>query len=291
LVAGTLLAVGAMAAPAQAARYYAPFDLFEAPDATQTGQDQYCDDDDLAIGGGIDGAGGYGELIYLNSSRPGTLGDPGNRSYWTVYVDNFAGGNPSLTPRAYTMCDRKGELGDYEYRVASGANVGDGVQAGVTTSCKENEAVVGGGGVSSGFYPDETYLATSAPVDDDDPGKIPDDGWKAVLNDDEGGSPTSAVDGHGICDKEHRPADFDYISRTRKVPDATQKSLSAPCGKRPIVGGGVASKSRYEHGLYINSSFPAEEMTGNSRWIGRVANYDTPDDKARKMVVTAICLK
>jgi hypothetical protein len=291
LVAGTLLAVGTLAAPAQGARYYPVLDDFVAPDAAQTGDANACDEvDHLAIGGGFASFALYEDGVYLNSSRHGTVGDTSNLSAWTVYADNYTGGSPSNSPTTAAMCDRKGDLADYEYRTSPGNTIGDGVQAGYNASCKNDETVVGGGGVSSGFYADETYLSSSAPFDGGDKGRVPDDGWRAVLNDDEGGNPSSFVDVHATCDSKHKPSDFAYVSRSRKVPDGTQRAESASCGGRQIVGGGVTSKSNYSHGLYISASVPAEGM-GEERWTASVDNYDTPDDEARKMVVTAICLK
>ena len=175
---------------------------------------------------------------------------------------------------------------------ATGISVVDDTQAGATAKCKAEEAVVGGGGRSSGFYADETYIATSAPVDGPDGDRVPDDGWRAGAQQRRGrGRRATALDVYAdLRPPRTTRAIFEYVRETRKVPDGTQRARTASCGQRERAGGGVESHSGYEHGLYINSCFP--NFLGSRRqrlWVGTVDNYDTPDDKARKITTTAIC--
>ena len=280
-----LAAAAALAAPASAS-YYGPSSVFNAPDATQSPGDEVCDGGDAAIGGGVDGNGDYDEGVYLNTSRPYLL--DGTTPGWTIWVDNYAGGTGTRTPQAYVMCDDNPKPNQYTIRTHQ-ISVADNTQDEAFAPCQAGETVVGGGGRSSGFYADETYLATSAPYDGQDGDKVPDDGWRAVLNNDEGGAASNTLDVFAICDSKHNKRFFEYVRKTRKVPDGTQKTRVASCGKRKRAGGGVESHSAYKHGLYINSSFPNTLGSGERLWIGTVDNYDTPDDKARKITTTAIC--
>jgi hypothetical protein len=275
------------AAPAHAG-YYHPSQPFTANDATQTGADQECDGDDVAIGGGVSGGGDYADAVLLNTSRRGTLGSAGSRTAWTAYVDNYTGGGPSVDSRVYAMCDSTGKPKDYAIR-SSPANieVPDGTQDGGVVKCDRGQAVVGGGAISTGFYADETYVVSNGPADTGDRDKVRDDGWRAVLNNDAGGSTSNSLLVFAVCDKRHNASSFRYVTRTHKVADGTQEAKITSCNDRPVVGGGVESKARYTHGLYINSSFP--NSAGERFWTGTVTNYDTPDDRARKVAVTAIC--
>jgi hypothetical protein len=271
------------------AGYYNPFNSFSAPDNAQTGATQACDAGDIAIGGGMaSGGGGYADGIYLNTSRPEPVTNPMGDS-WTIYVDNYLGGAATM-PRVYAMCDSKGKPADYTLRGGGDFDVADGTQSGGVAKCESGEVVVGGGGRSlDGFYADEIYLAMNAPWDGKDKDHVPDDGWKAVENNDEGGALVNHLHVYAVCDEKHGRSDFEYVKETARVKDSTLKNAFASCGKRPNVGGGVAASAKYEHGLYIGQSFPNVLGSGKRFWVGSVHNYDTPDDETRKFTVWAIC--
>ena len=286
---GLALALGALvlAAPALGGYHY-EIETFTANDAAQTGEEATCGSG-VAIGGGVSAVSPYAEGVYVNTSRPGTLGGSVNKNGWTIYVDNYVGGTGARTPRVYAVCDDNAEDSDYRIRQEA-FTVPDNAEGGKAAKCRQGEFAVGGGATTSGFYPDEQYLSTSAPFDGPDPDKRPGDGWRAEINNDEDGAGDEVAGVvYALCDRKHDPSDFRYVRKTRKVPDGEQKFRLVSCkGSETLVGGGVRSRSAYEHGLYINTSFPNSAVSP-SLWSAAVDNYDTPDDKARKITTTAIC--
>ena len=258
---------------------------FGAGDGTQSTGLATCDPGDIAIGGGVNvGTDNYADQVYLNTSRPepdlNPIGDG-----WRVYVDNYPGGAANHLVNAWAMCDTKGTPDDYVIRTEA-VNVPDGKERGGVAQCKEKEVVVGGGGRSSGFFAEETYLSSSAPVDDGDKDNRPDDGWAAELNNDEGGSLLDTLDVFAICDRTHKASGFSYESRTKRLKDAELRGIGAPCGSDALVGGGVSTAAKYKHGLYIDSTFP---FASQNEWFAYVTNFETPDGDARKITATSIC--
>lgn len=286
LIAAAVAVALLLPAAADGAYEYVAGPNFGATDGTQGTGTATCDAGDIAIGGGVNvGTNVYENFVYLNTSRPEPGADPIGAD-WLVYVDNYTGGATNHLMNAYAVCDTSGKPENYAIRTKS-TIFSDGKQKGAVAKCKGSEVVVGGGGRSSGFYVDETYLSTSAPVDGKDKDKHPDDGWEAVLNDDEGGETTSQLDVFAICDRKHKTSDFRYETRSEKVKDADVNGVSsATCGNDALVGGGVSSAAKYKHGVYISSTFPFET---DNKWFSYVANYETPDGDARKVTATSIC--
>lgn len=280
-----LVALALVPASASAA-YYANDVSWSLTDGTQGSQSAECDNEDIAIGGGILSGGFYDDNTYLNTSRPSPETNPISDT-WLVYADNYTGSSGSVEMSTYVMCDSKGKASDYRIRT-DGAVVGDATLQRAVARCQQGETVVGGGGRSSGFYADETYLASSTPWDGPDGDRAPDDGWQAAINDDEAGAVQGSMDVFAICDRRHGSGDFTYPKDTAKVDDADQALASAKCGGKQLVGGGVRSSGGYAHGLYINSTYP---LAGDEKWSAWVDNYDTPDDKTKRITATAICRK
>ena len=281
-----LAAAAVFAAPASAGYYY-PSHSFAAPDVEQTSADQGCDEaGHEPIGGGASGFDGYTEGLHFNTSRPYLF--DGTTPGWTVWVDNYPGGGLSPSPTVYVVCDDNPKPDQYTIRQTQ-VTVDDDTSRGATAKCRANETVVGGGGRSNGFYTDQTYLATSAPADGKDGDKAPDDGWRAVLSNDEGGAGSNTLDVFAICDARHGKRFFTYVRETRGIPDGTQKTEPAFCGERELIGGGVESHSPHAAGLYIAGTHPFTLGGQGDVWFGVVVNYDTPDDELRKITTTAIC--
>ena len=279
----TAAVIAAMALPATAPAYTRYSQNFAVADGTQAGNDLPCPVGDVMSGGGFGAT--YADGIYLNTSRPGLLGDE-TAAAWTTWQDNYFGGS---AVDAYTVliCDEDAESPfDYLTQVAGPVQVPDGKQKGGRILCGSGPAV-GGGGSSSGFFGDETYLATSAPIDDGDANRKRDDGWRVVLNNDEGGAASNTVTPFVICDDIHPSSTYRTVTASAKVPDGKQRSTSAECpGDTELVGGGVESAAAYKHGLYITTS----RWAGDS-WEGSVDNYATPDGETRKISVTATCAR
>jgi hypothetical protein len=255
---------------------------FTVPDNSQQGEDARCDRG-LALGGGVKTPGGYDELAYVNTSRPGeTTGDRDDA--WTVYVDNYVGGPGNVKPVIHVVCDTKTKASDLDIYTGSVA-VTDGTEDSIWADCDPGEKLVGGGANSTGFYADESYLSASGPSDGSDADQKPDDSWAAELsNDEDGGGGAETLGVVAIC-TEKTSGDWSYPTSTPKVADGKLKSATATCpkGKR-LIGGGVATDGSYDAGLYITSSYPKGDG-----WTGAIANYDTPDDEKRPIRTTAIC--
>ena len=283
----------AVAAPLEArAEYYTPFNAFAAGDNAQHGNTVQCDAGDIAIGGGVAvPEATYADGVYLNTSRSDPVLNPMGGG-WTIYVDNYLGGDPANNPRAYAVCDSKGKPANYFLR-SEGMALGDGTQNGGVAACEPGEVAVGGGGRSlDGVYTDENYQLISTPWDDPtENGSDRDDGWQVEFANDEGGAAANTVSVYVVCDKKHKASGFEWVKEKSKVKDGDLETAAAKCGKRPLVGGGVYGSGRYEHGLYIGQSFPRSLAGSRKAWTASVHNYETPDDDTRKFTVWAICKK
>ena len=144
---------------------------------------------------------------------------------------------------------------------------------------------MGGAAYNQGGYADESYVSSTGPVDLGDQDKIPDDGWRAEVNNDEDASgDTLQIRAHAFCDTKHN--NVSYRSKTTKLSDGELDGAIVKCGQDGLlIGGGVLSHSDYSHGLYVSDTFK-----DGSAWESRVANWPTPDGAQRKTTTTAICL-
>ncbi len=269
-------------APAQGAIYFNT-QGFAVADGTQGTGTATCDDNsDEVIGAGIYSNPGLQDFIYLNGLTPYTSNPDGAR----VYADNYAGGEPNETPLAVVACDSAARPADYRH-VDELLEVPDATERGTTAKCRSGESVVGGGSSNSGGFSDEAIVSSTGPVDLGDPDKVPDDGWRGEVNNDEdGGAATLGATTYAICDSKH--GDVRYRSLSRNVHDGQIVSKDVHCkGRERVIGGGVVSHSAYRHGLYVTDSF---NIAGDDGWVAHVDNWPTPDGKTRRFTVTAICL-
>lgn len=254
--------------------------IFAIADGTQNGVLVGC-------GGGQALGTGYGsfatdsDFLYLNSLYiDDTAPDEVN-----IYADNFSGGAPSVQAIGELICDSNAGPGTYRLRQTGLEEVPDGSEGATTARCEGGESVVGGAAYNQGAYADESYVSSTGPVDLGDPDKIPDDGWRAEVNNDEDASgDTLQIRAHAFCDTKHN--NVSYRSKTTKLGDGELDGAIVKCGDgAKLIGGGVLSRSSYSHGLYVSDTFKDGDA-----WESRVANWPTPDAKQRKTTTTAICL-
>jgi hypothetical protein len=254
----------------------------EFPDSAQSGSALECPAGSVAISGGIALGGLSDEMAYMNTSRPGLINAPGEG--WTVYVDNYTGGNASILASVEVVCDSN--EAPY-YTKTKAFSVPDGEEGEATAKCERADTPVGGGVVSDAFYPDETYISATAPADGKDRDRVPDDGWRAELNNDEGGATSASASVYAICDGTRSPSKYRFVSSQDTAADGFggSETVACPQGTR-LAGGGAQTFSAYRHGLYV-----AQTNINANGWTATVHNYDTPDGQARKLAVHAICRK
>jgi hypothetical protein len=287
------LACVAVALPASASAGVAGYPyvngFVDVDESTQATENVFCPGaGDMAISGGTFNGAPINEQLWLKSSRPGSLGDPSAKTTWTIEVQNVF--DPIVTdyPNAevWVICD-EGGLGDYKVRKKRDIKLKNEKQITGFPKCKDSESVVGGGADVSGGIGEAVFLSSSYPRDDGDRDERP-DGWSVTAE-------VAGIDGpatmhaYVVCDRKHKPREYRYENERVEVADGTQQTATADCGGPldPRVGGGVRSDSKFSHLLRINSTAPA----GDTGWEGTVDNFDTPDDRARRITATAICLK
>ena len=287
IFAAVALAVAAFAAPASAVvpGYPVVSENFSVPEGTQVGADVHCPGgEDQAISGGTNNGVPITEQLWLMSSRPrdSVNFDIGS---WTVQVANVTDGIPTEPPaEVWAVCDEGGQ-GDYAIREKSGVQVADGVQKTRLVKCQDDEAVVGGGGHLSNTQ--GAFLSSSAPLDTGDRDSRP-DGWYVAA---EVPADTSAIlYPYVVCDQQRGPQKYRYPTDSDQAQDGEQGDVIPVCNfplGEARVGGGVVSRAKFKHRLRISVTYPE----GDSGWAAFVDNVDTPDNDARKITGTAICLK
>ena len=296
--AATTMALAA--APAYAGLGYpAVMKEMTVDDNSQAIEEVRCPTGYLAISGGTYNGATIQQQVWLKSSRPGNPGDPSDQEAWTVGVQNVFGGVTSAAPaEAWAICapgppdpptrgaGGSAGVGGYKVRAKTDVPVPNLTQVTKLTKCRNDEAVVGGGANVGGDIAESVQLSSSAPLDDGDRDSRP-DGWYVAAEGAGKDSPPTTMDTYVVCDRERGPKKYRYVADSHQVEDGAQGEGIAICDiAEPRVGGGVLSKSNFSHALRINTTYPS----GNA-WDTVVDNVDTPDDKARKITATAICLK
>ncbi len=246
-------------------------------------------DDGVSVSGGAYNDASYADGVYLTEMLPLDPFASRHRS-WTVGADNYPGGAPSNTFSVQVICDLQNGWNDYD-RVErqNGLKVPDDKLGGATVKCPAGHPVVGGGYDESGFFDEEAYLSMSAPVDGKDADKVPDDGWRFEVNNDED------VDGKvvkgtvtAICDKRRPSSAYHYRTDQKNVQDASQGILSLGCSNsETLMSGGAEAKAPYNASMLLNSS--SYLVVGDPNWFTAADNYATPDGKTRKLAAYAIC--
>lgn len=291
LVVAVAAITGALVPTAFAAPYTFESSTDSVTDNSQSRHALSCPAGGVAINGGVISSGHYADGTYVSESTPGTTGG-GPAQGWTGQIDNYVGGLAQNFFTVTVTC-AKNAKGDYARLVKeNGVKVPDDSLGGATLKCKPGQAVVGGGNDTSfnAALKDETYLSMSAPVDGKDPDKVPDDGWRVEINNDEDGDQLVTKSNlYAICDKKHGASAYRYRTQAGDIPEGAQGSIDTVCRKgETLIGGGVEARAPYEASMLINST-SRTVVADRPRWSGYVDNYATPDGKARKLVVTAIC--
>jgi hypothetical protein len=274
------VALALSAATLASAAIYTEYTPFVTNDGSQGGEYVECQAGDQLLGLGVANNSASNDFVYVNALYP--LEAPSLRAQ--TYLDDYSGGLATVGANVYAVCDTSAGPGDYRFRSA-GFQVPDDTERGRTQACGKDHSVVGGGVYSSASFAGEAEANSSGPVDLGDRDKVPDDGWRADVNNDE--DPGGASEGgvvYAICDTEHN---LRYRSASLSIADGALEEKLVGCPQdRQAIGGGVISHSAYRHGLYVSDTYPAV----NDRWAARVHNWPTPDGEPRRMTVTSICL-
>ena len=184
-------------------------------------------DDGVSVSGGAYNDASYADGVYLTEMLPFNPFASRHRS-WTVGADNYPGGAPSNTFSVQVICDLQNGWNDYDrIERQNGLKVPDDKLGGATVKCPAGHPVVGGGYDEDGFFDEEAYLSMSAPVDGKDADKVPDDGWRFEVNNDEdvGGKVVKGTV-TAICDKRRPSSAYHYRADQKNVQDASQGILS-----------------------------------------------------------------
>jgi hypothetical protein len=287
-----VLAVVAAVLPASAAADVPGYPVvssgFNVGEGNQGTEDVQCPGaGDIAISGGISSPVPLQEQMWLKSSRPGDLDDPGEEDSWTVEVQNVFDGIETTSPtEVFAVCDDSGASED-KVRSTKGVKVRNHRQVNAFPKCRDGEAVVGGGADVPGGIGEAVFLSTSAPRDDSDRDRRP-DGWYVVAEV-QGIDGTTTMDAYAVCDRKRGPKKYAYRTDEVDVADGDQRFAVGICNfpEERRVGGGARSHSNYGQALRINTSAPSAD-TG---WETVVDNLSSPDDDVRKITATAICRK
>ena len=149
----------------------------------------------------------------------------------------------------------------------------------VKASCPGSKHVLGGGARASGPFLSQRIVA-SAPYDSKDPGKKPDDGWRAVV--DNLGDTRYKVTADAICAPVGGLA---YAKDAFKAPKRKRTHAESQCppGKF-VIGGGVSHDGKVRK-ISLVSTYP-DDSTDHDHWFADI------DNLARKRAsgkVFAIC--
>ena len=132
------------------------------------------------------GYGTYGtasDFVFLN-----TFNLVDDEAEVNVYAINNPGGAPSVQSLGQMVCDDNAGPGVYRLRHTGLKELADASEGEATARCRNGESVVGGAAYNQGVYADEAYVTSSGPVDLGDADKLPDDGWRAEVNNNADGS-------------------------------------------------------------------------------------------------------
>jgi hypothetical protein len=137
--------------------------------------------------------------------------------------------------------------------------------------CPRGSHLSGGGVFAFGDHSNE--VASTRPLDGNDPDSKPDDLWLGAAS--AGGIIVKAV-----CAKTGR---YKYVHTARLgLADGTQQTATAHCPARTEVSGGGVDISGQDDGLEVGDSFPSR-----NGWVGRAINDET--GQRQTMQVFAIC--
>ena len=302
LAAGLVVPTGASAAalrgPAtdvSAKGYRYVSDSFPVADNDQEANAVSCPGDEPVVGGGVSTEAPYDYAVVVNTSRPfdddldGRLDDG-----WIAYVDNINSGDPmGSTFRTYAICDKRAEENDYRYKTSAPTAAPEGQQSGVAAYCPKEEPVVSGGSSSSGSINDEMHVNTTQPLDTEDSGARPEDGWIAYVDNVNVGNPKQVISAFAICDKRRRTNAYAYKTHAETAPDEEQTQSPAQCGGTTrLVAGGMRSSGVFTQRMRATSSYPTDAggTIAPETWIAKIDNF-AGGGNFQSLTSFAICRK
>ena len=178
-----------------------------------------------------------------------------------------------------------GAAGGLKYVTSKPKDLPAGTIKKATAKCPDSAHVVGGG-LTIGGANTATGIHSSYPIDGRDRNKIPDDGWRGVVNSRSAGHKTFRVS--AICSRRGRLV---YTRTTTNIPTPGHIDVAAFCPSgTPVAGGGVQLSGGGSSDV-IAGSQPVDsdlDMVTDDGWSG-VAN--TTVDGAVELTAHAICAR
>lgn len=208
------------------------------------------------VGGGLFISGIAGEAT-INRSQNFDDFDPGTPfAEWEVGGRNLAGS--AKTFRGYAICRNAGTQG-LKY-LSVGAFDRPPGRFTSTVMCPNGTEVVGGGAQVSAV--NNEFVRTSRPIDGDDPGHTPDDGWKAGLYNGSGADASGRAS--VICLRKDRWSVSYVRDRDADVAAGDAGHPIASCPNGTSVAGGGAAVGRGSGEAWLNTSSPVDGADGDS---------------------------
>ena len=143
-----------------------------------------------------------------------------------------------------------------------------------------------GGGVSMNGSTLNTSVRSTAPFDDADGDRKPDDGWRVFGNE---GNVPQAMTGYAICSNR---GSFRYVGAKPKVVGGARGSGTANCaqGERVVSGGVQVTKGASDTGIRLVASIPHGTLTNSKNddgWKGIVDNASVLTPTMRTWAICA----
>jgi hypothetical protein len=232
-----------------------------------------CQPGTSLLSGGFSAPAGY-RVFTLNQMGPEDLIGGDDVDSWTAWwVDPPPYENAPI--EALSICDEKEPK-----HVDRMFSIPPQERTAKVAKCPNKRHVYGGGAFTGLF---NGYSGSTHPIDDNDKGKTPDDGWEASIDNTYVSDPNDLTV-WAICGKKN-PA---YQDKTKDLPPDEFKSVTVRCPKaKPyVIGGGLEVTGGFEE-TYINSS-TADDPADDAGWTSAVDNVDGDE---HKLTTTAICSK
>jgi hypothetical protein len=185
----------------------------------------------------------------------------------SVVVLGIAAATATLAPPAGADTNL-GTVGDYTY-MYDAVTIGSGVSLSMETACPQGTHLVSGGADDDRFDP-SSNLQSSFPVDSDDPGKAPDDGWR--MSSHNGLMSTANPEVFAVC----QAAKPTYASKRASVAADSGRTVKVACpASTHVVSGGLRAKGPIpDVGLSALAPFdgPDANSAPGDGWRAKLAN-------------------
>jgi hypothetical protein len=264
-----------------------------------------CPKKSAVTGGGfLTGAGNFGEAsvstaLPYDDADPNEIPDDGFKSVITNFIDS-----PRLI-ESHAVCKR-GDWGGGQSKAALGTAhglkyvYGSAIlpatsAASATASCPKKMSVTGGGGTLSGPAADE-FLNSSSPVDLDDGGAVPDDGWQVYGYN--GDSVLHAITAYAVCTKgagKGKAAakglgSSHGLTYVRHTVDVGVGTVACPGGSSVTGGGGFITGASSDARLISSISLDGNDAhkVPDDFWYVDAQNLNPPQKMLR---IFAVCRK